>query len=119
MPVSQWARNLKKVKAKKSREIHSALKLEKKCNFQSTKTHFLLFQKWQKINFCTRKKFKITKNAIFGIFSGAKIVFLPFLKMQIMCFCTFEVALFFLILEHCVVIVQPSLHAKFKLYLLN
>ena len=39
--------------------VHSALKLEKKCNFKSTKTHFL-----------------------------------PFLKMQIMCFCTFEIVLF-------------------------
>ena len=63
-------------------------KIGKKCNFKSTKTHFLLFQKWQKINFCTRKKFKTTKNAIFGLFSGAKIYFLPFLKRQIMCFCT-------------------------------
>ena len=44
---------------------NSALKLEKKCNFKSTKTHYLHFQKWQKINFCTRKKFKTTKNAFF------------------------------------------------------
>ena len=42
-------------------------RIGKKCNFKSTKTHYLLFQKWQKINFCTRKKFKITKNAIFGL----------------------------------------------------
>ena len=42
-------------------------KIEKKCNFKSAKKHFLLFQKWQKINFCTRKKFKITKNVIFGL----------------------------------------------------
>ena len=69
---------------------HSALKLEK-----SAKNHYLDFKKWQKINFCTRKKFKTTKNTIFGLFSGAKIDFLPFLKMQIMCFCTFEIALFF------------------------
>ena len=33
------------------------------------------FQKWQKINFCTSKKFKTTKNAIFGLFSGPKIDF--------------------------------------------
>ena len=33
--------------------VHNALKLEKKCNFKSTKTHNLYFQKWQKINFCT------------------------------------------------------------------
>ena len=66
-------------------------KLEKKCNFKSTKTHYLHFQKWQKINFCTRKKFKTIKNAILGLkknrifgslklFPGAKIDFLPFLK---------------------------------------
>ena len=36
--------------------LHSALKLEKKCNFKSTKTHFLQFQKWQKINFLYPKK---------------------------------------------------------------
>ena len=74
---------------------HSAPTLEKKCNFKSTKTHYLHFQKWQKINFCTRKK---SENCIFGsfkLFSGAKIDFLPFLKMQIMFFCTFEIALFF------------------------
>ena len=35
-----------------------------------------------------KKKEKIKK------ISGAKIDFLPFLKMQIMCFCTFEIALF-------------------------
>jgi len=51
--------------------------------------------KAQKFIFCTRKKFKTNKNAIFGLFSSAKIDFLPFLKMQIMCFCTFEIALFF------------------------
>ena len=68
-------------------------KIRKKCNFKSTKTHFSLFQKWQKINFCTRKKFKTSKNAIFGLFSGAIIDFLPFLKLQKMCFCTFEIAL--------------------------
>ena len=31
-------------------------KIRKKCNFKSAKTHYLHFQKWQKINFCTRKK---------------------------------------------------------------
>ena len=62
--------------------LHSALKLEKKCNFKSAKKHYLLFQKRQKINFCTRKK---SENCIFGsfqLFSGAKIdFFLPFLKL--------------------------------------
>ena len=32
---------------------------------KSTITHFLQFQKWQKINFCTRKK---SANCIFGSF---------------------------------------------------
>ena len=46
------------------------------------------------MNFCTRKK---VLNCIFGsfkLFSGAKIDFLPFLKFQKMCFCTFEIAFF-------------------------
>ena len=30
-------------------------KVGKKCNFESAKKHYLQFQKWQKINFCTRK----------------------------------------------------------------
>ena len=34
--------------SKKFLPKHSALKLEKKCNFKSTKTHYLHFQKWQK-----------------------------------------------------------------------
>ena len=36
--------------------LHSAQKLEKKCNFKSTKTHFLQFQKWQKNQFLHQKK---------------------------------------------------------------
>ena len=96
--------------------MHSALKWEKKCNFKGAKKHYLYFQKWQrKYQILHQKKFKITKNAIFGLkknrifgsfklFSGAKIDFLPFLKMQIILFCTFEIALFFPILEHCDVI---------------
>ena len=58
------------------------------------------FQKWHKINFCTRKSLKVPKilgifqseNCIFGsfkLFSGAEIDFLPFLKLH-----------FFPILEH-------------------
>ena len=68
-------------------------KIAKKCNFKCTKTHFLHFQKWQKINFCTRKKIKTTKNPVFfspkivilvvlNFFSGAKLDFLSFLKWQ-------------------------------------
>ena len=77
----RWSSNIHKMSTDliKILTMHSALKLEKKCNSKSTKTHFLQFQKWKKINFCTRKKFKSTKNAIFGLFSGAKNDFLPFL----------------------------------------
>jgi len=57
---------------------HSALKLEKKCNFKSTKTHYLHFQKWQKINFCTRKKSENCIFVSFKLFSGAKNEFLCF-----------------------------------------
>ena len=53
-------------------------KIGKKCNFKSTKTHFLQFQKWQKINFCTRKKFKTTKNAILNFFLVQKLIFCHF-----------------------------------------
>ena len=56
-------------------KLHSALKFEKKCNFKSAKKHYLHFQKWQKINFWTRKKFKSTKNVILGLFPSAKIDF--------------------------------------------
>ena len=68
---------------------HSALKLEKKCNFKSAKTHFLLFQKWQKINFCTRKKFKTTKNPVFFSPKIAFLVVLNFFLVQKLIFCHF------------------------------
>ena len=55
--------------------MHSALKLEKKCHFKSTKTHFLPFQKWQKINFCTRKKSENGIFASFKLFPCAEIDF--------------------------------------------
>ena len=53
-------------------------KIGKKCNFKSTKKHYLHFQKWQKINFCTRKKFKTTKNAILNFFLVQKLIFCHF-----------------------------------------
>ena len=68
---------------------HSTLKLEKKCNFKSTKTHYLYFHKWQKINFCTRKKFKTTKNAIFGLKKTGFLVVLNFFLVQKLIFCHF------------------------------
>ena len=47
-------------------------KIGKECNFKSTKTHFLQFQKWQKINFCTRKKFKKYQKCNFRTFFWCK-----------------------------------------------
>lgn len=58
----------------KKNSITQCPKIEK-CNFKRAKKQHLHFQKWQKINFCTRNKFKTTKNSIFGLFSGAKIHF--------------------------------------------
>ena len=60
--------------AKILRTFHSALKLEK-----SAISNF---------------KFKITKNAIFGLFSGAKIDFFAIFEIAKNIFCTFEIALF-------------------------
>ena len=85
---------VQKMKQKNFVKTHSALKLEKSVQFQKYKHTFFAISKMGKIYFCTRKKFKTTKNTICGLFSGAKMDFLPFLKMQIMCFCTFEIALF-------------------------
>ena len=48
--------------------IAQCSKIEKKCNFKSTKTHYLHFQKWQKINFCTRNKFKIAFLVVLNFF---------------------------------------------------
>ena len=48
-------------------------KIRKKCNFKSTKTQFLPFQKWQKINFCTRKKLQFS-----GFFLMQKLIFCYF-----------------------------------------
>ena len=39
--------------------LHSALKLEKNCNFKSKKTHFSQFQKWQKTIFAPEKSLKL------------------------------------------------------------
>ena len=58
--------------------VHSALKSEKRCNFKSTKTHYLHFQKWQKINFCTRKKFKIAFLVVLNFFLVQKLIFCHF-----------------------------------------
>ena len=90
--------------------ITQCSKFGKKCNVKSTKTHFLLFQKWQKINFCTRRKFITTKNIFFFSPKIAFLVVLNFFLVQKWIFCHFwnskkcvYVLLklhFFLILEH-------------------
>ena len=49
-------------------------------------------QHYQKCNFWAEKKYRIFGS--FKLFSGAKIDFLPFLKSQKMCHCSFEIALF-------------------------
>ena len=74
--------------------MHSALKLEKSAISKVQKNIICILKNGKKNNFCTRKN---SENCIFGsfkLFSYAKIDFLPFLKMQIMFFCTFEIALF-------------------------
>ena len=73
--------------------VHSALKLEKTAISKVQKHNFVV-SKMAKNQFLLKKKFKTTKNTFFGLFSGAKIDFLSFLKIQIMCFCTFEIAVF-------------------------
>ena len=83
------------------KELHSALKLKKSAISKVQKAHYLPFQIWQKINFCIRKKFKTTKNAIFGLFSGAKMDFLPFFENAKNVFLHFWYCTFFPILEHC------------------
>ena len=68
----------------------------KNVQFQKHKnTLYLHFQKWQKINFCNRKKTEIFIFVSFKLYSSVKIDFLPFLNLQKMCFCTFDIALFF------------------------
>ena len=84
--------------------VHSALKLEKSAISKVQKSIICIFKNGKKSIFAPEKSLKLpkilffqSKNCIFGnfkLFSGAKIDFLPFLKMQIMFFYTFEIALF-------------------------
>ena len=64
---------------------------------------FCYFKNGKKSILAPEKSLKTTKNAIFGLFSGAKIDFSPFMKIQIMCFCSFEIALFSIFRELCTV----------------
>ena len=66
----------------KTREIKSISR-----NFLLTKFHFLYFQKWPKINFWTRKKFKTAKNAIsrktfFDLFDFTSFFWMDFFKFS-------------------------------------
>ena len=82
------------------REITVSSKIGKKVQFQKyTKTHFLLFQKWQKINFCT--KFEIAFLVVLSFFSGAKKWFFAIFEIVKNVFLCFWNCNFFLILEHC------------------
>ena len=62
---------------------HYGAKNGKKCNFKTTKTHFLQFQKWQKSIFAPEKRFKTTKNAIFCHFWNCKKCVFALLKLQL------------------------------------
>ena len=53
-------------------------KIGKKCNFKSTKTHFLPFQKWHKINFCPKKSIKLAKMQFSDLFLEQKMIFCHF-----------------------------------------
>ena len=58
-------------------------KIGKRVQFQKCKKkHYLHFQKGQKNQFCTRKKFKTTKNAIFGLKKTGYLVVLNFFQGQ-------------------------------------
>ena len=61
-------------------------KIRKKFNFRSTKTHFLQFQKWLKIDFffAQEKSLKL-KKCNFKLFSGAKIDFSPIFEIAKKC----------------------------------
>ena len=75
-------------------------KIGKKCNFKSAKKHYLHFQKWQKINFCTRKKFKIAFLVVLNFFVVQKLIFCHFWNCKKCVFVLLKLH-FFLILEHC------------------
>ena len=64
-------------------------KIRKKCNFKSTKTHFLQFQKWLKINFFTRKKFNTTRNLVLFQSENCFLVVLNFFPVQKLIFVKF------------------------------
>ena len=74
--------------------MHSALKLEKSAISKVQKHIFCNFKKGKKSIFAHGKSLKLPKMQFSEFFLVQKLIFLPFLKMQIMCFCTIEIALF-------------------------
>ena len=74
-------------------------KIGKKLQFQKCKKTLFAISKMAKINFCTRKQFKTTKNAIFGLFSGTKIDFFAIFEIAKNVLLYFWICTFFLILE--------------------
>ena len=75
--------------------LHGALKLEKKAISKVQKHIICIFINGKKSIFAPEKSLILPKMQFSDFFSGAKMHFLPFLKMQVMLFCTFEIALFF------------------------
>ena len=69
--------------------------IRKNVQFQKYKNTLFAFSKMVKNKFLHQKKVqKLHFWYSFKLFSGTKMCFLPFLKMQIMFICTFEIALF-------------------------
>ena len=54
------------------KNIAQCSKIRKSAISKVQKKTFLPFQKWQKNNYCTGKKFKTTKNGILELLSGCK-----------------------------------------------
>ena len=72
--------------------MHSALKLEKSAISKVQKSIICIFKNGKKINFCIRKIFKITKNAIFGLKkTGFLVVLNFFLVLKLFFFAIFEI----------------------------
>ena len=61
---------------------HSALELEKSAISKVQKSIIFIFKNGKKIHFCTRKKFKTTKNAIFGLKKTGFLVVLNFVLVK-------------------------------------
>ena len=102
---------LSKVNSRNFWTGHSALKLEQKCNFKSAKTHLLLFQKWQKINFCTRKKIKIAFLVVLNFFEVQKLIFCHFWNCKKCVFLLLNLH-FFPILVHCAYMIVSLLRKR-------